>query len=495
MALQNAVHGCQSDAAAFKFRFVVQAVKWLEQVGRKSHVKASAVVAHKQRLATAFEAGHSAKVDGRLIAVARVLPGVANQVFKRDACELAVAVSIDAWLDRHQHLPLWVALAQMLDNLCRKMTEVNLCKNQLAFAGACQGQQIIDQFVHPDHVKPDSVKQARLFIAEPTLQAASEQHAEALDAAQRRLQVVRHRIAKRLELGIGGLELVGAFAHALLQHFMESLNFPVAAQAHQLGRDPAGKNLQQRITVHTSGLRLAPHGVDDTNRRAVGITQRHPRIGMEAAAHQKDVIGKELLDTLAVNTHVALAEGQVARCACQHVVDVGLHHPVLNHGQRRDILVVRRFADHGQIGANRAGKMLHHRPEKSLAGFAGQPLGYIQQQGLAALLCGDVDGRAQHARLAANLDDHCPKPAIDQATVLAAHLGVHARHLLLAAQRVDELPPLGCVAPDAHLYRGSAYQFARSVTLHFVVGGVDQQKAAVRLPCDGHVDGAEIKCF
>ncbi|MGH7462955.1 MAG: hypothetical protein ACREMA_18270, partial [Longimicrobiales bacterium] len=65
---------------------------------------------------------------------------------------------------------------------------------------------------------------------------------------------MRHRIAERLEFGVGRPELVGAFVDALLQRFIEVRDFAVAAQPRQLGRDAAGKNLQQGVPIRRQGL-------------------------------------------------------------------------------------------------------------------------------------------------------------------------------------------------------------------------------------------------
>ena len=49
--------------------------------------------------------------------------------------------------------------------------------------------------------------------------------AEAVDRAQRRAQIVRHRIAEVFQIGIGRLELSGALDDALLQFGVELADF------------------------------------------------------------------------------------------------------------------------------------------------------------------------------------------------------------------------------------------------------------------------------
>ena len=72
----------------------------------------------------------------------------------------------------------------------------------------------------------DALEVARCPSSSSCVAVVLEQRlAEAVDAAQRRAQVVRDRVAERLQLLVGRFELGGALAHALLELRVEPPDF------------------------------------------------------------------------------------------------------------------------------------------------------------------------------------------------------------------------------------------------------------------------------
>src|ERR1019366_8421492 len=87
--------------------------------------------------------------------------------------------------------------------------------------GARQLKQVVDQLPHSLAFAADAVEVfARLSIE--LVGAVFEQgQAPAVDAAQRRAQVVRYRIGERLQFLVDGFELNRAVAHALVEFGVE----------------------------------------------------------------------------------------------------------------------------------------------------------------------------------------------------------------------------------------------------------------------------------
>src|SRR5712692_9677567 len=122
--VNDALHRCQPDARAFKFVVAVKALKWPEQVRRVFHVEARAVVAHKVHLLI-IRSPESSKLDQGRGMVGRKLPGIADQIVKRDVYETLVTIGRDIVLDDKLNLSIRRSGPQVVGNGPGHFAQVN----------------------------------------------------------------------------------------------------------------------------------------------------------------------------------------------------------------------------------------------------------------------------------------------------------------------------------------------------------------------------------
>src|SRR5262249_53222119 len=83
--------------------------------------------------------------------------------------------------------------------------------------GAREREQTVDQGLHAAAAGEHALEQMLAVGRERIVVVFTQRLCEAGDAAQRRAQIVRYRVAERLQLAVRGLKLDGAFLHASLE--------------------------------------------------------------------------------------------------------------------------------------------------------------------------------------------------------------------------------------------------------------------------------------
>ena len=118
MAMDNSLHGCQSDPRPRKLIFHVETLEGAEKPVGVSHIESSAVVAYKVFSRFTGGVGDPNFYSGELYEAGK-LPGIFHQVFQDDAQHGGITGGQDAIGDDEFHLPAGIALLQFCsDNMC-----------------------------------------------------------------------------------------------------------------------------------------------------------------------------------------------------------------------------------------------------------------------------------------------------------------------------------------------------------------------------------------
>lgn len=80
MTMDDAPHICQADAGALEFMGVMQTLKDAKQLVHVAHIKANAIVTHKDNIF--FCAAVGADVDARRITGSGIFYGVGNEILQ-----------------------------------------------------------------------------------------------------------------------------------------------------------------------------------------------------------------------------------------------------------------------------------------------------------------------------------------------------------------------------------------------------------------------------
>ena len=136
---------------------------------------------------------------------------------RHHAQELLIAVVEQILANLECHLALRVCLLQLGDDRCDQCAEVHRLAAQLATGQARQLEQIVNQMRHTLAGRTHALQMLAPVVLQP-IAIVFEQHlTEAVDAAQRRAQIMRHRVAECFELAVGSGQLGRALLHQLLE--------------------------------------------------------------------------------------------------------------------------------------------------------------------------------------------------------------------------------------------------------------------------------------
>jgi hypothetical protein len=83
------------------------------------------------------------------------------------------------------------------------------------------GKHVLDELVHLLHAAADIGDEVPAFVVEALAVLVEEQLTVSVDSTQRRLQVMRYRIRKRLEFPVGCLQIHGALGNSLFELLIE----------------------------------------------------------------------------------------------------------------------------------------------------------------------------------------------------------------------------------------------------------------------------------
>src|SRR6185295_4548468 len=216
VALEDALHDRQPDAAALEFRLAMQALERAEQLRRVLHVEADAVVAHEVGLLLHVPTD----IHPRAVALARILERVADEIGPDLADDRGLAFA-----GRHRiHLdPGPRAACQVAHHLARQF----LHGKRDALDGAApelrQAQQALDQVHHALGVALDHAEQALAVVGQARGFSGAQQMGEPADRTNRRAQVVRYRVGEGIEFLQRAAQLDGALRDALLELDVDAL--------------------------------------------------------------------------------------------------------------------------------------------------------------------------------------------------------------------------------------------------------------------------------
>ena len=229
MPVHDALHGGEPDAGAGVLGCRVQALKRSEKLVGIGHVEARPVVADKKGRAPVILQG--ADFDTGLVRLCGELPRVSDQVIEGGPQQVRVALGVHPVPDRDFNRAAGLALLQLAHHLSRDLAQVHSPALERPARHAGELEQILDQLGHVLRRGAYS-RQVALCIAGKVVGKIVDQRlAEPVDRAQRRAQVVGHRIGEGLELPVGRLQLRGAVAHPVLELRVEAQDLPFGAAA------------------------------------------------------------------------------------------------------------------------------------------------------------------------------------------------------------------------------------------------------------------------
>src|SRR3989442_1223882 len=227
--VHDALYGRKPDSGAGVLGRGMQALKRAEKLVGVGHVEARPVVADEKGRAPAilqctdFDAGFR-RPRGEL-------PSVSDEVLEGGTQQMRVALGAHPVPDRDFHRAAGLALLQLTRHLLRDLAQVHRPTLERPARHARQLEQILYQLGHVLRRGAYS-RQVALGIAGKVLREIVDQRlAEPVDRAQRRAQVVGHRIGERLELPVGHLQLRGALVHPVLELRVEAQDLALGAAA------------------------------------------------------------------------------------------------------------------------------------------------------------------------------------------------------------------------------------------------------------------------
>src|SRR5581483_11240515 len=205
----------QPDTGAGVDRAVVQALERVEELAGILHLETGAVVAHEERLAR-FGVGVP-ELDLRRLTAGSELPGIADEVFERDAHQARVALGDQPGSNGYLGLALRRGVAQPADDFRRHCAEIDLVDRHLGPGNPRQLQQVVDQIAHALGALADAVEVALCIGVELVAGILDERLAESVDGAKRGTEVVRNRIAEAFQFLVDARQLVIAFGKVAVE--------------------------------------------------------------------------------------------------------------------------------------------------------------------------------------------------------------------------------------------------------------------------------------
>src|SRR5713226_10052427 len=225
----DAHDGGEPDARALELGRGVQALEHAEQLVRVLHVEAGAVVPDHEGPAAVDVDG--AEFDARLRLLGGVLPAVAEEILEDNPQQTGVSLRLEPRGDREFHLPFWGGVLQLGYDVLRDAAQVHRLAAHLRAGDPRELEQVVDQHPHSLRGRAHPLQGISPRVVQPLRVVLQHHLAEAIDAAKRGAQVVRHGVGERVELPVSGeelrrialhclvalLELVGAFLDPLLE--------------------------------------------------------------------------------------------------------------------------------------------------------------------------------------------------------------------------------------------------------------------------------------
>src|SRR5438552_9025777 len=211
----DALDGGQTDPDPRELVLAVQTLERPEQLVRVRHLEPRPVVPDK--IGPLARLLGETELDPGRGALAGELPRVPDQVLQGRAQERRIARHDGSSGDHALHLTSGIAGTQLPDDFVREEAEVDAPVPDLRARHAREIQESVDEVAHPDGRPDDPLERVLARLAETVGAILRQRPAEALDAAQRRAQIVRDGVGERLELLVGDPELGGALGDALLE--------------------------------------------------------------------------------------------------------------------------------------------------------------------------------------------------------------------------------------------------------------------------------------
>ena len=124
--------------------------------------------------------------------------------------------------DPDLELPISLGLGapQLVGHHLRHFGHIDARRRELLAAEAGKRQQIVDQLTHAPGVLVDHSQQTLRLGFELRLVVFEENPGKAMNRAERRAQIVRHRVRERLQLRVRPLECLCALRHLRFQVVM-----------------------------------------------------------------------------------------------------------------------------------------------------------------------------------------------------------------------------------------------------------------------------------
>ena len=147
----------------------------------------------------------------------RELPGVPEEVIEHNPQQRRVALGHNALGDPPLHLAVWLGLLELLRDGPGKGGEIHRLAAHLGTRDARQFENVINQVAHALAGATNALEVILTGLIQPIGIVLQHGLAEAIDAPERGAQVVRDRVAERLQLLVRGPQLRGLLAEILVE--------------------------------------------------------------------------------------------------------------------------------------------------------------------------------------------------------------------------------------------------------------------------------------
>src|SRR5258708_217189 len=175
----------------------MQSLKGAEQFLTISQVEAGAVVANK--ICRVTVADRSRKLDARRIARSGELPGIAEQILEHHLEQPSIALGHETVGNRGLDASVGPRPLQLGIDVAGQRAQVDPFVPEIAARDTSQRQQRVDQLRHGLCRLPDVGEMLLPGVVKRFVVVFQQYLTEAVDAAQRSTQVMRYRIAERVE--------------------------------------------------------------------------------------------------------------------------------------------------------------------------------------------------------------------------------------------------------------------------------------------------------
>src|SRR5258706_1435833 len=226
VALDDTRDRREADPRSLELVGAVQPLEGAEELVRVRHLEAGAVVPHEEVGRVPVGA---AELDPRRAVLARELPGIPEQVLEDHAQEARVSGRPQSLRDHDLHVAAAAAHPELLGNRPSDPRQVDVLPLQLAPRHVCERQHVVDELTHPLRRGAHAAEVVERLRLEDVSVVLDERLREAVDALERRPQVVRHGVAERRELTVRGLELRGALRDTALQPLVQRADLTLDA--------------------------------------------------------------------------------------------------------------------------------------------------------------------------------------------------------------------------------------------------------------------------